>query len=405
MNPQKYEHIFVVFFQELCIIFLERQIIRNFYKSRQKILITKEQSIMKKKITMLLLTALMVGLVACGNEAEPNPIETPESTAETINQEAEDAAKAEAEAAAKAEEEAAKAAEEAARQEEANSYYELGRAYLYALDGQEIDLESAYTNFEKALELGKTEANFYLGVLCDSYNYPVKDYEKARAYYEAAGDNLPAHLSLGFLYYNGNGVEENKEKAQELFDAVVAEGYVEGYLGSATIAKDSEDYETALEYYNKVLEGEEQLYIANAMYYIGTLYDNGRGVELDDTVAMEWYEKAANLGNTSAMNSAGYGYGSAEGVEEDLVKAFELYLKAADLGNASAMYNVGRSYMAGQGVELDYAKAMEWFEKSADAGNFAGMYGIGYLYSKGWGVEQDDAKAQEWFDKYEAARP
>lgn len=37
---------------------------------------------MKKKITVLLLTALVMSFVACGNEAAPEPIDTPEPTVE-----------------------------------------------------------------------------------------------------------------------------------------------------------------------------------------------------------------------------------------------------------------------------------------------------------------------------------
>ena len=79
--------------------------------------------------------------------------------------------------------------EEAAKEVEAEEAYEAGRACLYGLDGQKKDLEAAYNYFEKALELGKTEANFYLGVLYDWESYPEQDYEKAKEWidkYEAA---------------------------------------------------------------------------------------------------------------------------------------------------------------------------------------------------------------------------
>lgn len=256
---------------------------------------------MKKKfIATILIGILVIGtLSGCGNSLQENietMTQTAETTAENDNAEAEDTAKAEEKAAAKA------AAEEAAREEEANSYYETGRAYLYGMDGQEIDLKEAYTNFEKALELGKTDANFYLGVLCDWYSYPEEDYKKAKTYYEAVDENPYAQLALGFLYYNGQGVEEDAVKAQELFEAVLAMGCEEGYLGRAKIAYDEEDYSTAFENYNKVVDGQEQLYIVNAINEIGRMYVYGQGVEQDYVQAMEWFEKAADLGNSTAMN-------------------------------------------------------------------------------------------------------
>ena len=45
---------------------------------------------------------------------------------------------------------------------------------------------------------------------------------------------------------------------------------------------------------------------------------------------------------------------------QDYAKAFEWYVKAADKGDASAMSNLGLFYANGQGVAQDYAKAREW---------------------------------------------
>ena len=277
---------------------------------------------MKKKFfaTILIATLMISTLSGCGDSSQESTEAMAASTVGTDTREAEDAAKAaEEEAASKA------AEEEAARQEEANTCYEEGRACLYGLNGQEVDFEAAYSNFVNALELGKTEANFYLGLLCGYYNYPEKNYERARAYYEVVADDPYAQLALGSLYYNGQGVEKDMEKAQELFDAVIAEGCVEGYLGNAMVATDVEDFETAFEYCNKALEGKEQIYIANASNYIGYMYEGGMGVEQDHAKALEWFEKASDLGDYSAMNNIGYFYENGLGVEQDYTKAAEWY--------------------------------------------------------------------------------
>ena len=164
-------------------------------------------------------------------------------------------------------------------EETAEEAYESGRACLYGLDGQKKDLEAAYNYFEKALELGKTEANFYLGVLYDWESYPEQDYEKARAYYEAAGENPYAYVSLGFNNYYGQGGEVNKEKGKEYFEKAIALGCNDGYLGLGDIAKSEEDYAAAMENYNLVIEnGTESLYVRTAMWDIAGLYRDGLGV-------------------------------------------------------------------------------------------------------------------------------
>lgn len=349
---------------------------------------------MKKR----LITAILIGafalstLSACGNTSQEST-EATSPSAEIVEETDETDQPAEE-----------KADEEAGGQEEADASYEAGRDCLYGLNGQEVDLEAAYANFSHALELGKTEANFYLGILCDGYNIPEKNYEKAKAYYEAAGDNPYAQLALGILYDNGLGVEQDAAKAQELFDAVIAQECVEGYLGNAYIAYGKEDYAAAFEYLNKASEGKEQIFVAQAMSDIGTLYYYGQGVKQDYEQAIEWHEKAADLGNVSAMNELGYTYGIGEGVEADYTQALEWLKKAADLGNASAINNLGDMYFYGKGVEQDYTQALEWFEKAADLGEANAMSWLGYLYENGLGVEQDLDIAQEWYRKAEEAK-
>lgn len=353
---------------------------------------------MKKKIiTVISIFVVAIGaLSACGNAAQNNKETTEQVVIETSAEETETT---------KQEETTAKAIEEETKnpEEEANACYEAGRAFLYGLDGQAIDHQAAYDKFEQALEKGKTEANFYLGALYDWYSYPELDYEKARTYYEAAGDNPYAQIALGFLYMNGQGVEEDSAKGQELIDAAIAAGYVEGYSEKADAAEWEGDYTAALDYYQKAAEGQEPLYVSISANQIGYFYDEGLGVEQDYAKAMEWYQKAADFGYAPSMNNIGYIYENGHGVEQDYAKAMEWYEKAADLGHSSAMNNIGWLYQNGLGVEQDYVKAMEWYGKATDLGNSSAMNNIGYLYENGLGVEQDSAKAQEWYDKAEAA--
>ena len=249
---------------------------------------------------------------------------------------------------------------------EADAYCEAGRACLYTED---VDLEGAYDNFMKADELGMPKAKFYLGLLCDWYSYPQKDYEQARVYYEACGDDPYAQIALGALYLNGDGVEENKEKAKELAQTAIDKGYEEGYALLMAIAYGEEDYIATWEYGQKALEGTEPVFLASTMNYLGGIYFYGQGVEVDYTVAVEWFEKAVAIGNYSSMSWLGSMYWNGYGVEVDYATALEWYLKAAELGDNIAMNNIGLFYAYGHGVEQDYEKAIEWCEKAVASGN------------------------------------
>lgn len=343
----------------------------------------------KNLIAAILMSTLVIGILSgCGNSQQENT-EIKAQSEETADQESEESADQEPE----------ELVEQEPEEEAGAPFYEEGRACLYGLDGKEIDLEAAYTNFEKAVELGKAEANFYLGALSYCYHYPEKDDQKAKTFFEAAGEDPYAQIFLGKQYYFGDGVEEDESKGRELIEAVIAEGYAEGYAISGDMANEEEDYTTALECYNKASESDEPLFAAMAMSNIGDMYWSGSGVEQDYAAAMEWYKKAADLGNSIAMYDVGYLYYYGEGVEQDYEAALEWYEKAADLGNGDAMSYIGVMYVIGNGVEEDYAAAMEWFKKAADLGNSDAMEAIGFLYEEGLGVEQDLAKAQEWYEK------
>lgn len=319
-----------------------------------------------KFVVKMIIIALVIGsLSGCGSTTKDTVVQT--ETSGEVNNTTEATERANEDA----EEIAAKEAEEAAAKEaEANECYEAGRASLYGLDGTEVNLEIAYNNFEKAKELGKTEANFYLGVLCDWYNYPEKNYEMAKNYYEECGDNPYAQISLGYLYYNGQGVEEDKEKAKEIFQTIVDNGCVDGYCAYASIAADEQQYDIALEYASKIVEeGKEELYIAYAMNDIGNWYRDGNGVEQDYAKALECYEKALDLNYPPAMTNFAELYDNGNGVEQDYEKALEWYEKAIDLGNSGAMNNLGAMYYYGNAVEQDYEKALEWFDRAADLGH------------------------------------
>ncbi len=384
----------------------------------------------KKALTVILPLCVAVVMTACGGNEDTVKVEETAVAAE--------GAETDAQAEAEVEEQSQAEAEEQTENAEVDAFYEAGRRSLYGLDGAEIDREEAYTNFMKSQELGNTDANFYLGVLADDYyGYPKQDYKQAKEYYEQSGDNSYAKIALGFIYYYGKGVKRDYEKGEELFRSATDQGVVEGYYG---LARAEEDFVTALEYYNKVVEeGTEQFYITKAMCDLGNAYLYGLGVEQDCDKAMEWLIKAADLGETRAMSSLGQMYQFGDRVEQDYDKAMEWYIKAADLGytyifceigngyrwgfygepdcdkaiewytkgadlgDASAMSSLGNMYANGyengNGMEWDYDKAMEWYIKAADLGDASAMSGLGNMYRFGDGVEQDYDKAMEWYIK------
>ncbi len=104
---------------------------------------------------------------------------------------------------------------------------------------------------------------------------------------------------------------------------------------------------------------------ANAQFFLGVMYDKGRGVPEDYAKAMKWYRKAAEHGVAKAQHFVGVMYDIGEGVPQDYAKAMKWYRKAAEQGYAEAQTNLGRMYYKGLGVPPDYLQAHMWYNRAA----------------------------------------
>jgi uncharacterized protein len=106
-----------------------------------------------------------------------------------------------------------------------------------------------------------------------------------------------------------------------------------------------------------------------AMCCLGECCEHGQGVAKDAAKAVECYEKAAERGDSTAMNNLGFCYQYGVGVAKDDTKAFELWGKAAEQGHLHAIYNLGLCYEYGDGVAEDMSMAFVWYGKAAAHGN------------------------------------
>lgn len=101
--------------------------------------------------------------------------------------------------------------------------------------------------------------------------------------------------------------------------------------GGEYVAYDRANYGTALKtWLPAAREGD-----ANAMNYVGEIYEKGLGTEPDYAAAVQWYRKAADKGNSTAMINLGSLYERGEGVERDMVQAMNWYRKASGLTDST----------------------------------------------------------------------
>lgn len=124
---------------------------------------------------------------------------------------------------------------------------------------------------------------------------------------KAAADqgSATAQLSLGKIYYEGDGVSRDEAKASDLLQQAVVNGN-----------------KLALTYLEK-LAGD-----GNSRYQLqlGMMFSEGIGVEKDDKKAAEWTQKAAAQGDNAAKMLLGSFYLGGRGVKADGIEAYKWFL-------------------------------------------------------------------------------
>jgi len=114
------------------------------------------------------------------------------------------------------------------------------------------------------------------------------------------------------------------------------------------------------------------------------------------TALHEW-QPLAQRGNAVAQNWLGRMYQQGLGVNKDETEAVRLYWQAAAQGYAAAQSNLRFMYAEGRGVAKDETAAMRLFQQAAAQGYALGQYGMGLMYEQGWGVARDLVEAQRRF--------
>ena len=157
----------------------------------------------------------------------------------------------------------------------------------------------------------------------------------------------------------------------------------------------SKNYGLALEWYRKAAEQGH----ADAMKYIGSMYELGEGEPKDLVKASDWYRRAADKGNVTAMYNLGVMYAKGKGVAQNGAKAIQWYRQAAALGDSDAMNNLGVCNETGQGVAESPVEAARWYQMAADKGHAEAMVNLGRLYENGKGVSKDRNRAILLYEK------
>ncbi|MFT5390690.1 MAG: TPR repeat protein [Gammaproteobacteria bacterium] len=125
---------------------------------------------------------------------------------------------------------------------------------------------------------------------------------------------------------------------------------------------------------------------ARAAWLLGTRFASGRAGVRDDSEALRWFRRAADLGLPQAQYNIGIMYANGQGVPKDWVQASRWFENAAEQGLAQAQFNIGTLHSQGKGVALEDARAVHWLGRAAPSGLAAAQFNLAVLYEHGVGV-------------------
>lgn len=106
----------------------------------------------------------------------------------------------------------------------------------------------------------------------------------------------------------------------------------------------------------------------------------------------------ADQGDVSSQYYLGIMYDEGKGVRQNYIEAMKWYRMAAEQGDARAQFNLGLLYYNGQGVPQNYSEAAKWYMKAAEGKIAQAQLSLGMMHYRGEGVSKDNVLAYMWFD-------
>jgi uncharacterized protein len=174
-----------------------------------------------------------------------------------------------------------------------------------------------------------------------------------------------------------------------------------GPLEDAEAATRRDDYATAIPIYRSLAEKGD----VSAQKRLGFFYQNGVGVKRDWVESANWFSKAADRGDESAVFVLSFlgrhwrdgGSASAPPI------IYELVEKVDKSGFAIAQFSLGVMYYpigdpSFDTTKGDIAKALVWYRRAAEQGDVNAEIALGKAYAEGIGVVQDNIEADKWYN-------
>lgn len=153
----------------------------------------------------------------------------------------------------------------------ANSGLEIAYSNLANIYIQKKKYKEAKKWLTLASEREQARAKYLLGYLYEQKEFSEHDYEKSFYWYSQAindDNSYDAHHRLGLLYYNGNGIAKNIDKAVEYFNIAAQNNHaLSQYSLGVMYISDRSDVENGMKWLRKAAASN----VKDAKYYFSTI--------------------------------------------------------------------------------------------------------------------------------------
>ena len=272
------------------------------------------------------------------------------------------------------------------------------------------DYATAFREWMPLAEQGDARAQYFVGGLYSSGRGVERNDKQAMYWTRKSAENgyASAIYSIAESYQQGFRVDKDINESIRWYEKLANKNDVKaqiklGFLYDTKL----EDFEAAANWYKKAIEQaddntmynslgydfEEQNGKGFALHRLGFLYEDGKGVPLDNSEAVKNHKKAAELGLEAAVSHLAWLHNLGPIELRNYKEAAKWYLKLVNKGDYFAEYHLGKLYEEGKGVVQDYKKAFDLYSSSSAKDNILADFRLANLYEKGNGVAQNYKEA------------
>jgi len=216
----------------------------------------------------------------------------------------------------------------------------------------------------------------------------------------AATGSAEAQALAGFIYTSGPPQLRDEAKAMHWYGLAAEAGSPQAHLGlGIAILKTATTEEltwAGVDHIRKAAAGE----LADAQYYMASIYELGIGTYKDLSKAVEFYGKAAQGGVNNARAKYGFMLLHGIGTRQNKVEGETWLRRAALAGDGEAAAVVADIYANGESeLPPNFSEAAQWYRLAAEAGNKEAARALAVMHLTGAGLPRDADEAAKWFRK------